>query len=196
MLIRDLMTAPAVTVRPDTTIQEALRLLDAHLITTLPVVGPHGELTGIISEADLLADAVLVDVPAGSSVRLSTPGARRRVGEVMTRLVVSIGTDADVGEAVDLMTSTMIKSLPVIEQDRVVGVISRSDVIHLLATRDQRIRGDVADLLHTESADWAVDVHDAEVVITGPTDEHQRKLAEVIAGSVQGVVAVHVRRPA
>jgi CBS-domain-containing membrane protein len=189
------MTAPAVTVSPDTTIQEALRLLDDHQITTLPVVDRHGALTGIISEADLLADAGALDVPAGSSVRLSIPGAPRRVGELMTRLVVTVSVDGDLDEAVDLMTSTMIKSLPVIENDRVVGVVSRSDIIHLLATRDQRIRRHVTDLLHDES-DWLVDVYDAEVVITGPDGEHERKVAEVLAGSVPGVVAVHVRRTA
>jgi CBS-domain-containing membrane protein len=195
MLISEVMTAPAVTVSPDTTIQEALRLLDDHQITTLPVVDRHGALTGIISEADLLADAGALDVPAGSSVRLSIPGAPRRVGELMTRLVVTVSVDGDLDEAVDLMTSTMIKSLPVIENDRVVGVVSRSDIIHLLATRDQRIRRHVTDLLHDES-DWLVDVYDAEVVITGPDGEHERKVAEVLAGSVPGVVAVHVRRTA
>ncbi len=190
MLIREVMTAPAVTVTAETTIHEALRLLDHHTITTLPVVDPNGELAGIISEADLLPDAATLD----PQVRMSSAGAPRLVGDVMTRLVVSMNADDDLDEAVDLMASTMIKSLPVTLHRRVVGVVSRSDIIHLLATRDQRIRADVAGLLRAESGGWQVDVHDAEVVITGPADDDQRKVAEEIAGNVPGVVAVHVRR--
>lgn len=194
MLIRDVMTAPATTVKADTTIREALTLLDRERITILPVVGARGELMGVVSEADLMAEALTLGV-GGTMLRLepSPTGPAHRVGEVMTLMVTTVRADANLDEAVDLLTTTMLKSLPVIEDGRVAGVISRSDVIHLLASRDQRLRAEVAELLRDESPDWLVEVSDGVVVVTGPVDEHQRRLAAVLAGSITGVQAVKVR---
>jgi CBS-domain-containing membrane protein len=193
MLIRELMTAPAVTVMGDTTIGEALRLLDDHKITAIPVVDRHGDLVGVVSEADLIQDALQLDdrVPT-VAVRVSASAAPRHVGEVMTHLVVSVHDDDDLDTAVDLLRLTMVKSLPVLQQGRVVGMISRSDVIHLLAGRDKRIRGDVADMLRGENPDWQVEVSDGIVKVTGPTDEQEQQRAEVLATTVRGVIAVHI----
>ena len=58
MLVRDVMTSPAITVAPRTSVKDGLRLLDRHRVTSLPVVGADGHLLGIVSEADLLKDAV------------------------------------------------------------------------------------------------------------------------------------------
>ncbi|HEY3001351.1 MAG TPA: CBS domain-containing protein [Kribbellaceae bacterium] len=194
MLIRSLMTSPAVTVSGDTPVGDALRLLDEHRITALPVIDRDGRLLGVVSEADLLRDAVPVDAPAGiAPLRLSTVTPARRIDELMTNLVISVDADADVDEAIDLMTSTMVKSLPVVLHGRVIGVISRSDVVHLLATRDRRIRDEVLVLLRGECDDCGVDVRDGVVTVTGATSDHERRLAELLAGAVAGVVAVHVR---
>jgi CBS domain-containing protein len=194
MLIRSLMTSPAVTVSGDTPVGDALRLLDEHRITALPVVDRDGRLLGVVSEADLLRDAVPVDAPAGiAPLRLSTVTPARRIDELMTNLVISVDADSDVDEAIDLMTSTMVKSLPVVLHGRVIGVISRSDVVHLLATRDRRIRDEVLVLLRGECDDCGVDVRDGVVTVTGATSDHERRLAELLAGAVAGVVAVHVR---
>jgi CBS domain-containing protein len=194
MLIRELMTTPAVTVTGETSIGEALRLLDDHKITAMPVVDRHGDLVGVVSEADLLQDALQFDdrVPT-VAVRVSASAAPRRAAEVMTHLVVSVHADDDLDTAIDLLRSTMVKSLPVLQQGRLVGMISRSDVIHLLAGRDQRIRGDVADLLRRENLDWQVEVGDGVVKLTGPTDEQEHRQAEVLATTVRGVIAVHIR---
>jgi CBS-domain-containing membrane protein len=124
---------------------------------------------------------------------LSTVTPARRIDELMTNLVISVDADADVDEAIDLMTSTMVKSLPVVLHGRVIGVISRSDVVHLLATRDRRIRDEVLVLLRGECDDCGVDVRDGVVTVTGATSDHERRLAELLAGAVAGVVAVHVR---
>ena len=183
MLIRDVMTTPATTISADTTIREAVALLDQHKITILPVVGPADELIGIVSEADLLTQAKT----DGSD------GAARYAGEVMTRMATWVTTDADLDEVIELMATTLIKSFPVLDHGRVVGVVSRSDVIHMLASRDQRLRAEVVDLLYSESPDWYVEVADGVVTVTGPADEHERRLAAVLAGSVSGVQGVRVR---
>jgi CBS domain-containing protein len=183
MMIRDVMTSPAITISADTAIREVVALLDEQKITILPVVGPAGDLIGVVSEADLLMAAMTHE----------PEGAARLAGEVMTRLVTSLPAEADLDEVVELMATTMLKSLPVLDRGRVVGVISRSDVIHLLANRDRRLRAEVVDLLYSESADWFVEVADGVVTVTGPADEHERRLAVVLAGSVTGVQGVRVR---
>ncbi|TCC30722.1 CBS domain-containing protein [Kribbella speibonae] len=195
MLIRDLMTTPVMTVSPVTTISAALQMLDGAKITSLPVVDRHGTLVGIVSEADLVEDENLIGdrVPA-TVLRLPGPTPPRRVADVMTHLVVSVGPDEELEAAIDLMRSTMVKSLPVVEHGRVVGVISRSDVIHLLANRDRRVQAEVTELLQAEGPDWSVQVQDGIVTITGPADPRERHLAEVLAGTVRGVIGVQVSR--
>lgn len=194
MLIRDLMTTPVVTVTSETPISTALRLLDDQKITAMPVVDPSGAIVGIVSEADLVQDAALLNdrVPA-AAVRMTVDSPPRRVVEVMSHLVATVQVDDDLDAALDLMWSTMVKSLPVMEHGCVVGMISRSDVIHLLAGRDDRIRAEVRDLIETEQPDWQVDVHDGIVTVTGPVDDHQHKLAEVLAGTIPGVIGVRTR---
>lgn len=193
MLIRNLMTAPAVTVTAETPIGTALRLLDDQKITAMPVVDRNGVLTGIVSEADIVQDATLLNdrVPI-AAIRTTTETPPRRVADVMSYLVVTVDADDELGVAVDLMWSTMVKSLPVLEHGRVAGMISRSDVVHLLAGRDDRIRTEVRELLQAESPDWQVDVRDGVVTVVGPADPHERKLADVLAGTVRGVIAVRI----
>jgi CBS domain-containing protein len=80
----------------------------------------------------------------------------------------------------------------VVDGGKVVGVVSRRDVVHLLARQDDAIRREVDELVRMENDDWLVDVADGVVRVTGPADEHERRVAEVLAGSVTGVVAVRV----
>src|SRR5688500_10178703 len=114
MLIRELMTAPAVTVTAGTSVGAALRVLDERKITALPVVDGEGRLVGIGSEADLVQDQSLLDdrVPV-AAVRASTPTPAQRIADVMTHLVVAVDADEQLETAIDLMRSTMMKSLPV-----------------------------------------------------------------------------------
>ena len=193
MLIRDLMTAPAVTVTAQTPIALALRLLDDRKITAMPVVDATGALVGIVSEADIVQDTAPTDdhVP-NAAVRTTTDTPPRRVADVMSHLVVTVDPDDELGVAIDLMWSTMVKSLPVVDHGRVIGMISRSDVIHLLAGRDDRIRTEVHEIIQAENPDWQIEAHDGIVTVTGPADPRERKLAGVLASSVRGVIAVHI----
>ena len=193
MLVREVMSSPAVTVSASTSVLAALRLLDEHGITALPVVDDHGRIVGVASEADLIRDAVLPDGRAHMvPVRVSETAPARSVAEVMTRAPLTVSSGSDVAEAVDLMTSTVVKSLPVVEGDQVVGVVSRKDVVHVLARHDDSIRREVDELIRSEGDDWLVDVADGVVHVSGPIGEHERRIAMVLAGSVAGVVAVRV----
>jgi CBS domain-containing protein len=195
MLIRELMTDQVITVAPETPIASALRLMDEAKITAMPVLDRHGTLVGIVSEADLVEEENLIGDRVPTTVlRIPGPTPPRRVAEVMTYLVVTVQPDEELEAAIDLMRSTMVKSLPVVEHDRLVGMVSRSDVIHLLAGRDRRIQAEVTELLQAEAPDWQVQVQDGIVTVIGPADSRERHLAEVLAGTVRGVIGVQVSR--
>jgi CBS-domain-containing membrane protein len=192
MLVQEVMSAPAVTVGPSTSVKEALRLLDERSVTAMPVVDSRGRIVGVVSEADLIREAVRIDVRTRETPHEETFDHPRRVEDVMSLFLLTVDAEADLTEAVDLMTTSAAKSLPVVDGGRVVGVVSRSDVIHVLARSDQQIRAEVDDLLRTAGTDWEVEVLDGVVDVSGPIDDAQRRVAEAVAGSVTGVIAVRV----
>lgn len=193
MLVREVMSTPAITVAVDASVRDALQLLDEHAITALPVVDKDGEFLGVVSEADLVREAVLPDgrtrmIP----IQVTRAAPARAVAEVMTRRALTVTSGSDLADAVDLMTSTVVKSLPVVDHGQVVGMVSRKDVVHMLARRDDSIEREIEGLVRSQDATWRVEVIDGVVVIAGPAGEHERRVAEVLAGSVRGVVAVCV----
>jgi len=194
MLVRDVMTSPAITVSVRATVKEGLRLLDQHHVTALPVVAGDGRLLGIVSEADLLQDAVRHDQ---RTHLLPSPHQEndppRHVEDVMSTLSLTVSPADDLSDAVELMTTTAVKSLPVVEDGHVVGVVSRSDIVHLLARGDEKLRAEVDELLRSAGLECQVDVEDGHVLIEAPDDPHQRTVAEVIAGAVPGVMTVRFR---
>jgi CBS-domain-containing membrane protein len=192
MLVQEVMSAPAVTVGPSTSVKEALRLLDERSVTAMPVVDSRGRIVGVVSEADLIREAVRIDVRTRETPHEETFDHPRRVEDVMSLFLLTVDAEADLTEAVDLMTTSAAKSLPVVDGGRVVGVVSRSDVIHVLARSDQQIRAEVDDLLRTAGTDWEGEVLDGVVDVSGPIDDAQRRVAEAVAGSVTGVIAVRV----
>jgi CBS domain-containing protein len=116
--VRDIMSSPAVTVASEASVAEALRLLDALNVTTLPVVDRELRLLGTISEAEVIAAAD--DSPAA------------RVRDLMTLDAPCVSADDTVAEVVGLMTASR-RSLPVVLCTRVVGMISRRDIVRAIA---------------------------------------------------------------
>lgn len=193
MLVRDVMTSPAITVSPGTSVKEGLRVLDRNRVTALPVVAPDGHLVGIVSEADLLRDAVRHDERAHLIPHEQTHTVPRNVEDVMSTLSLTVSPESDLSEAVELMTGTAVKSLPVVEQGHVVGVVSRSDIVRLLARSDDDICAEIDDLLRSAELEYQVDVEDGHVTLEGSQDPHKRRVAEVVAGSVKGVITIRFR---
>ena len=133
MLVRDIMSSPAVTVSPDTELRGAARVLDRLSLTSLPVVASGGRLLGLISEADVIGQLASREDP--------TPGTHRRdevtlVRDLMTLSVLTVEADDDVAAIVALMTGTTLKSLPVLLRGRLAGMVSRRDVVRALAHGD------------------------------------------------------------
>ncbi len=195
MLVREAMTPRPVTVRPDSSVKEALALLDRHSVTMLPVTSAQGVLVGILSEADVIRDRVGPDARA----TILPPDEARtdfvldNVAEVMNHRSVTVREDTDLADAAELMTSTSVKSLPVVDDhNRVVGVLSRRDIVHLLARSDADVEREIDDLYRRLGVTWLVDVSDGLVTVTGPVDEKDRALAVSAASTVAGVVHVRV----
>ena len=193
MWVRDAMTTPPITVTERTTARAALKLLDEHRVSSMPVLDDDGRLVGVVSEADLVRDVLLHDQRS----HMIPPGVRdmpppREVADVMTSHPVTVTECDDLAEAVELLTTTNVKSVPVLREGRVVGVLSRRDVVHLLARDDERIEAEVSELFRADGVDWLADVEEGVVRVSGPVDEPQRRLAQALAGSVAGVVAVRV----
>jgi CBS domain-containing protein len=208
MLAKDLMTSAPVSVQPETFIGKAIDLMLQHGVSGLPVLDDAGRICGILTEGDLLEQSA-VNAPRPAPEQhdeaffrsyLVTHG--RTVGDCMTHKVVTAGPDMPLFNLVALMRNNKIKRLPVVERGRLVGIVSRRDVIRAISTgRDRTAQGDDAlrlavvtrlrsELgLGTDQVD--VQVRDAKVVVTGdlalPT---QQRAVRLVAESVAGVAGV------
>lgn len=198
MLVREAMTSPVVTIPRTATVRQAVRVLHEHDITALPVVDDSGRLAGIVSEMDLLRGVFEQDPRAFARPR-ATPSAPapRLVDEVMTRDVETARPGADVAELAETMMKTRIKSVPVLDGPDIVGILSRRDLIALLARDDARIRDDVLSAIAEYAPDdrhWTVSVHDGIVDLQGHTDERAQRIADVLARTVPGVTRVTIHK--
>jgi CBS domain-containing protein len=191
MLVHELMTTPAVTVAPDASLKHAVRLLDEHEITAMPVVDAKGHLVGVLSEADVLRDRLPSDHCVHERlVEITAPPINLLVTDVMTHLPVTVSPDDDVAAAVELLVDTQIKSLPVVSHGRVVGMISRRDIIAVLARQDARIEAEVDEALREAGVECNVEVDEGVVHLTDGDDPESLEVARVIASRVPGVVGV------
>ncbi len=192
MLVGEVMSSPAITVRDMATVKEAIELLERHTIAAMPVLDSSGDIVGVVSEADVIREMVVPDQRAHEvPVRLTAPPFHLRVADVMSTHPLTVRSDTELAKAADLMTSTAVKSLPVVDSARVVGVISRRDIIRLLSRQDPRIEAEIDELLRQAGHDWLVEVTDGIAVVEGPANEAQQQLARVLVCAVPGVIGVH-----
>jgi CBS domain-containing protein len=199
MRAREIMTSPAVTVRADTHVKDAAALLASRGFSALPVVDDGEQLIGIVSEADLVRDRIPRD-PRHRVHEARPPQrlvARPTVGEVMSATVTTMGPGADVAELAAALLSSGHRCMPIVEGSRVVGVVSRRDLVRVVGREDGAIAKDVLHKLEIYGGPgrWQVEVHDGVATI-GDTfdDQTDRHVARVIAEAVPGVVraeAVH-----
>jgi CBS domain-containing protein len=193
MLVREVMTTPAITVTPGTPLKRAIGLLDEHRITAMPVVDEDGDLVGVVSEADVLRDSVLPDPRAHDRlVEISGPTVHVVVTDVMTHLPVTVSPDDDVAQAVEILVNTQVKSLPVVSAGQVVGMVSRRDVIAVLARQDALIEAEIDEELREAGVECSVDVNDGVVHLADAESADSLRIAQVIASRVPGVIGVSV----
>lgn len=197
MRARDLMTSPVVTVRPDATAKEAARLLVTHGFAVLPVVDAEDRLLGVVSEADLLRDRILPDPRELIHDRPPSPPPEPapEVAGVMTTTVVTATPDTHAAHLGKLMVERHLRAIPVVDGDRLVGIVSRVDVLRTIARDDEAIaRGVAAHLAAAGRRRWDVEVADGVVSLACEgADETDRHVATVVAGCTPGVVGVRIR---
>ena len=148
MRVRDLMTPGVFTVRTDTSVNEVARLMSQKDVSGVPVLDADDRVVGIITELDLIVRNGRLEIPAflqlfDAVIPLELPGhlstrLRHMLGtraeDVMTREVRTVGPDTEVEDLVDLMVKRRVNPVPVVEDGRLVGIVSRHDLVRMMAT--------------------------------------------------------------
>lgn len=197
MLVREIMTCPAFSVHRESSLNEALQLMAERKVTSLPVVDDEDVLVGVLSEIDLLRRAVEADRRAHATPVHESEPLPESVGEIMTPNPRTTTESSDVADLITLFTTSSFKSLPVVRGRRLIGVISRSDVIRALWRSDEELTADLRAVFHDYGQDsWNIEVHHGVVQVTGTGTTRERDIAAAIAHSVLGVRRVHVTPPA
>lgn len=220
MRAAEFMTGRVIGVTPETTIAEAARLMVQHRISGLPVLDSSCRVVGIVSEGDLLRRA-----ETGTERRrprwlefITAPGRlaqdyaeahARKVGEVMTAKVISIAPEDEAEHIVRTMQRYRVKRLPVIDAGRLVGIVTRSDLVRAfvetLATPArnlvlpdaeirERILAEIRKQPWVRSGSIDVQVRRGEVELRGTvTEERARTALRILAENVPGVRKVSHR---
>jgi acetoin utilization protein AcuB len=142
MLVSERMSHPVISIAPDLPILEALNLIKRERIRRTPVV-EHGKLVGIISEKDLL-HATPSEATTLSVWELNYLLSKIQVKDVMTRKVITVTVDTPIEEAARLMADNKIGGLPVMRDDKLVGIITETDLfkifLEMLGARQKAVR--------------------------------------------------------
>ncbi len=213
MLAKDVMTREVCTVNPDTSVTEIARTLVGRHISAVPVMDIKGRLCGIVSEGDLLRR-----VESGTERRRSwwlellsenrdlahdyVKSHGQTAKDVMTQKVVTVGESAGIAEIADLLEHHHIKRVPVMRDGKMVGIVSRANLLQALATASPRRAQAPADdralreavIKSMKSQPWTPDltvnvtVEKGEVSLYGlVSSEDERQALRVAAEEVAGV---------
>ena len=215
MNIASIMSSPVIGIQPTASIAEAIRLMLSRGVSGLPVMTAEGALVGVVSEGDFLRRGELGTAQKRSRFVAFVLGDGkiadeyvhshgRRVSEIMSTDVISVSATESLENGINLMLDRSIKRLPVIQDGKVVGIVSRADILHALMGKLPSDQGPVSDSVirsrvfaDLDAQNWInsqtiqVDVKDGAVSLTGTIfDERTRQALIVVAENVPGVKAV------
>ncbi|RME46677.1 MAG: CBS domain-containing protein [Chloroflexi bacterium] len=134
LLVKDWMTTDPITVEPETTLPAAYHLMKLNRIRRLPVVDSQGKLVGIVTLGDI-REARPKESTALSIWELHSMVAGLEVREFMSPQPITVTPDTPIRQAAQLMLQHKIGGLPVVDQGRLVGIITDSDIFRLLVER-------------------------------------------------------------
>lgn len=210
--IGEVMTKDVLTVDPETPLKDVARLLVDRRISGVPVVDSTGAVVGVVSEADLLikeaGEGGITPRRLGWLLGEGHDAGERRskiaavdAGHAMTRPAVTGSPDMPAATAAALMTERHVNRLPVVQDGRLVGIVTRADLIRSFVRSDDQIAAAIGDevirgILWLDPTSFVITVHDGVVSISGEVD--RRSTAEAIQTAValvDGVVAVEAFLP-
>lgn len=218
MFAADVMTQPALAIDPQAPLAQAIRLMTEHKVSGLPVVEKSGAIVGIVTEGDLMrrVETQTTGDKSGWLASFFLPGRDaekfmrshgRRVEEVMATDVVTVTEDTPLDDVVRLMERHRIKRVPVVRERRLVGVVSRADLMRRVgealsapapgsddATIERAIRAAMKRETWAIGSQISIGVHDGVVDLDGCLfDLRERDALGVLAENVPGVKRVDNR---
>jgi CBS domain-containing protein len=216
MKARDVMVSPVVVLKPSATVAEAAKLFLDRRISAVPVVDEHGKVIGIVSEGDLLHRIEtgterqrpwwLRGLISEKAIAEDYVKARaRKVGDIMTREVITVSPDTPLHEVATLLESKAIKRVPVFSNGQLVGIVSRANLVQAVASARKGLDIPISDnaireqlLAHLNKQSWAhtlllnITVNDGIVDLWGITrSDVEKRAIRVAAESMPGVSAVN-----
>lgn len=208
MKVQDIMRRDVITVGPETPLKEVARLLVEHRISGLPVVDPEGRVLGVVSEGDLVAKERGAEIERPRLLGALLGGNRakallgkveaRTAGDAMTAPPITIEPGAPVRAAAALMVERQVNRLPVVEDGRLVGIITRADIVRTFVRSDAELEREIVDgvILRAMWLDprlLQVTVRDGVVQIRGRVDRRSdARILEELTRRVEGVVDVEL----
>ncbi len=205
MNVKVVMTEDPITVGPETPLKDVAHVLVEHGVSGLPVVGAEGEVLGVISEADLLVKEAPAEVRSpfawlllkAADVESRAKLAARTAGEAMSSPAVCVQPEQTVYEAARKMMESGVKRLPVIDEDgRIVGIVTRADLMRAFTRSDDELRREieqdlVLDTLWIPPGRVSVRVRQGDVTLEGRLDtETDAELLPKLVARVPGVISV------
>jgi CBS domain-containing protein len=216
MKAHDVMVSPVITVTPSTSVHEVAKILLERNISAVPVVDSHSKIVGIIGEGDLLHRAEAgtersrpwwLRILAGDLILAADYIKERaqRAGDVMTRQVITATPGTPLREIAMLLEKHAIKRVPIVENEKLVGIVSRANLVQAVASTQMRLEASPADkriresiLMHLRNQPWThtgllnVTVQDGVVDLWGMTySDVERKAIRVAAETTPGVRTVN-----
>jgi len=143
---KDVMTQEVLTVRRETSVRDLALLFSERRISSVPVVNDNGDLIGMVSESDLVEQDKNLHIPTVVSIfdwviylesdkrfeKELQKMTAQTVGEIMSEEVLSVGPETPVSEVADIMSTKRVHAVPVVEGLRIIGVVSRIDLIRTM----------------------------------------------------------------
>ncbi len=209
MKVEAIMQRSVVTVRPEAPLRDVARILLEHAISGVPVVDSEGDVIGVVSEADFVLREQGAPVGRRRLSRFLADDADRSTlvkaaattaGEAMTSPALTVDPDTSLRDAARLMTERQVNRLPVIHEHRLVGIVTRADIVRAYARSDEELREAILTevvrrAMWLEEGSVSVTVEGGVARLTGTVEKRSdvpilRHLVLEVPGVMDCVVAV------
>jgi CBS domain-containing protein len=209
MRVVEIMQRAVITVRPEASLREVAALLVEHGISGLPVVDREGVLVGVVSEADFVAKELgvpehrhrVLELFLGESGADQADLAKAEAAtacEAMTSPAITVDPDASVRDAARIMTERQINRLPVVSGGRLIGIVSRADLVRAFVRTDDELRAEILEdvirrALWLDAQDFEVTVTNGVARLRGTIERHSDvAILKRLVAAVPGIVEVEV----